>query len=152
MASASPRGSGTPQREQVTRFQNWVYRDVLPGLRRHGHYRLAGLVIEGEFDDPTTLTWVEVSALMRQRYGLHYTPAQLCRILRTHGVLRQDGAPRKQHQHMFWFTDGAWTVHPHHLRELAQRVVDGTRELREFRFIQARLELEGVGSPALGTK
>jgi prophage antirepressor-like protein len=135
-------------RAQVERFQRWVHHEVLPSIRRHGRYQLDARVIEGEFDEPHTLTWDEFAATLRQRYGLHYTAAQLTRILRTHGVLKQTGAPRKDYVNFLWWTGSAWNVHPHVVRQLAQKVVDGTRELREFRFIQAHLELDGIGSPA----
>lgn len=99
---------------------------------------------DGYFE-PHTLTWDETTALLRQRYGLALTVNELTRMLRTAGVLKQNGAPRKAYQHCFWFTGSSWTVHPHVIPELAGQVVTTGRELQEFRFIQARLELDGVG-------
>ena len=37
-------------------------------------------------------------------------------------------------------------MHPHAVPQLVQQIADTFRELQEFRFIQARLELEGVGT------
>jgi hypothetical protein len=101
------------------------------------------------FFEPHTLTWDEAAALIAQRYGIPMTANQLTRTLRTAGVLKQVGGPRKEYQHLFWFTGAAWNVHPHVLPQIAQKVHDTTRELQEFRFIQYRLQLEGVGQQAL---
>lgn len=96
------------------------------------------------FFEPTTLTYDEVCALLRQRYGMSFSVVQLCRMLRTAGVLKVNGAPKKKFVHWYWFTDSAWNIHPHVLPEVAGRLVEKTREIQEFRFIQARLELEGL--------
>ena len=101
--------------------------------------------VEGEFFEPTTLTYDEVCALLRQRYGMSFSVVQLTRMLRTAGVLKVNGAPKKRFVHWFWFTDSAWNIHPHVIPEVAGRLVEKTREIQEFRFIQARLELEGLG-------
>lgn len=132
-------------RAQVERFQNWVYRQVLPSIRKTGGYKVTQRVVEGNFFEPTTLTWDEATALIRQRYGIALTVSELTRMLRTAGVLKQNGAPRKEYGAWFWFTGSAWTVHPHILAQMAQKAYDIGRELQDFRFIQARLELEGVG-------
>lgn len=129
-------------RGQVERFQNWIYRDVLPSLRRTGRYERA-------IDEPVTLTWDEVTTLMRQRYGLVVSVPVLTRTLRAAGVLRQTGVPRKVHQHFFWFTGTSWTIHPHAVPFLTRQFEDTAHQLREFRFIQARLELDGMtGEPS----
>lgn len=59
---------------------------------------------------------------------------------------RSLGGPRKPYANLFWFTGSAWNVHPHAVPQLVQQIADTFRELQEFRFIQARLELEGVGT------
>lgn len=102
-------------------------------------------MVAGSVFEPHTLTWDEVGALIRQRYGIAMTVNELTRMLRTASVLKQTGAPRKQYAHWFWFTGSAWTVHPHVVPEMAQRVYVTGRELQDFRFLQARLEMEGVG-------
>lgn len=132
-------------RARVERFQRWVHHEVLPSIRRTGGYKVAPKVVEGGFFEPHTLTWDEATALIRQRYGISLTVNELARMLRTAGVLKQTGAPRKEYAHMFWFTGSSWTIHPHVLPQLAQKAYDVGRELQDFRFIQARLELEGVG-------
>lgn len=125
-------------REQVERFQNWIYREVLPSLRRTGHYEQA-------IDEPVTYTWDEVTTVIRQRYGVVVSVPALTRMLRTAGILRQTGVPKKQHQHFFWFTGTAWEIHPHTVPFLTRAFEDTARQLQEFRFLQARLELEGIG-------
>lgn len=125
-------------RTQVLRFQNWIYRDVLPALRR-GNQR------DRAVDEPVTYTWDEVTTIIRQRYGVTVSVAALTRMLRTAGILRQTGAPKKQHQHFFWFTGTAWEIHPHAVPFLMRSFEDTTRELEQFRFMQVRLELDGVG-------
>lgn len=134
----------------VQRFQRWLFHEVLPSLRRTGSSPVpAGYVDAEEFYQPHTLTWDETRALIRQRYGIPMSVNDLTRTLRTAGVLKQNGTPRKEWEHLFWFTGSAWNVHPHMVAQLTKRVVDTGRELQEFRFLQAQLELEGVGSPAL---
>jgi hypothetical protein len=102
-------------------------------------------MVAGSIYEPHTLTWDEVCAVMRQRYGLPLTINELCRMLRTAGVLKQTGAPTKRYQHLFWFTGTAWNVHPHVMPEIVVKVVNTGRELQDFRFIQARLQLDGIG-------
>ena len=135
-------------RAQVQRFQDWVYKEVLPSLRRTGSYTIPTQRVElEEFHQPYTLTWDEVCALLRQRYGMPYTVNQLTRALKSGGVLKQVGGPRKEWQHFFWFTGSAWNIHPHMVAQLAKKVVDTDQALQGMRFLQAQLNLEGVGSP-----
>jgi prophage antirepressor-like protein len=125
-------------RAQVERFQNWIYREVLPSLRRTGRYEQA-------IDEPLTHTWDEVTTIIRQRYGVVVSVAALTRMLRTAGILRQTGVPKKAHQHFFWFAGTAWEIHPHAIPFLTRTFEDTARQLQEFRFMQTRLELDGVG-------
>lgn len=134
----------------VERFQRWLFHEVLPQIRKSGGYKIATQHTEVEdFYQPHTLTWDETRALIRQRYGIPMSVNELTRTLRTAGVLKQNGTPRKEWEHLFWFTGSSWNVHPHMVAQLTKRVVDTGRELQQFRFLQAQLELEGVGSPAL---
>lgn len=133
-------------REQVTRFQAWVYGEVLPSIRKTGGYVAARHAAAASIYEPHTLTWDETAALIAQRFGINMTVNELTRMLRTAGVLKQTGAPTKAHRHMFWFTGTAWNVHPHVVPQVAQKIYDTGRELQDFRFIQARLQFEGVGN------
>lgn len=127
-------------RAQVERFQRWVHHEVLPSIRRTGHYGHA-------IDEPLTYTWDEVTTVIRQRYGIQVSVAVLTRMLRTAGILRQTGVPKKAHQHFFWFTGSAWEIHPHAVPFLTRQFEDTARQLQDFRFIQTRLELElGTGT------
>lgn len=132
-------------REQVTRFQTWVYSEVLPSIRKTGGYVAAHRTVPASIYEPHTLTWDEASALLAQRSGIVLTVNEMTRILRTAGVLKQNGSPTKRYRHMFWFTGTAWTIHPHVIPEMVAKVYDTGRELQDFRFIQARLQFEGVG-------
>lgn len=129
-------------RAQVIRFQDWIYRDVLPAIRRRGFYGR-------EMDEPVTYTWDEVTTIIRQRYGVLVSVPQLTRMLRTAGILRQTGVPKKAHQHFFWFTGTAWEIHPHAVPFLIRKFEDTARELEQFRFLQTRLELDGFASREL---
>lgn len=102
--------------------------------------------VAGSFFEPHTLTWDEVTALFSQNFGVVLTVPELTRMLRTGGVLKQTGAPTKKYRHLFWFTGSAWNVHPHVMPQLVVKVYDTGRELQDFRFIQARLQFEGVGA------
>lgn len=132
-------------RAQVTRFQTWVYSEVLPSIRKTGGYVAAHRAAPASIYEPHTLTWDEASALLAQRSGIVLTVNEMTRILRTAGVLKQNGSPTKRYRHMFWFTGTAWTIHPHVIPEMVAKVYDTGRELQDFRFIQARLQFEGVG-------
>lgn len=135
-------------RAKVRRFQDWVYKEVLPSLRRTGSYTIPTQRVEvEEFHQPFTFTWDEVCALLRQRYGMPYTVNQLTRALKSGGVLKQTGGPKKEWLHFFWFTGSAWNIHPHMVAQLAKKVVDTDQALQGMRFLQAQLNLEGIGSP-----
>lgn len=131
-------------RDDAEQFQNWVFCEVLPSIRKTGGYQLP---VENQFE-PTTLTWDEAAAVMRQRYGFDDSVNQLTRKLRSAGVLKQVGAPRAPYRDLFWFTGSAWTVQPWAVSRLAARIYRMEKSLyekREFHFIQGRLELEGLG-------
>lgn len=129
-------------RGQVARFQAWVYAEVLPAIRRTGTYRTPMGV---DAAAPDTYTYDEVCGVLRQHFGVNLTVNELTRNLRSGGVLKQNGAPTKKYAHLFWFTGTAWNVHRHVVPQLAYRVYETGRELQDFRFIQARLQLDGVG-------
>lgn len=132
----------------VERFQRWLFHEVLPEIRKTGGYQFPTQRVEvEEFHQPYTLTWDEVCALLRQRYGMPYTVNQLTRALKSGGVLKQAGGPKKEWLHFFWFTGSAWNVHPHMVAQLAKKVVDTDQALQGMRFLQAQLNLEGIGSP-----
>ncbi len=140
-------------REAVTRFQDWVFKVVLPSIRRSGGYVSTNPTHAApqprnpmaHVFDPTTFTWEEVAALMYQRTGISLTIHELTRMCRAAGILKQTGAPTAKFKHLFWFTGTSWNVHSHVIPQLTFKVFETGRELQDFRFIQARLELEGVG-------
>ncbi|MFE5290313.1 Rha family transcriptional regulator [Nocardia sp. NPDC056611] len=90
---------------------------------------------------PNTVTWMELAALIRQRYGISLEVADITRALRDGGVLMQNcSAPKKAYRQWFWFTGSAWTVHPHVLPELVRKLVDTRRALGDMQS-QLRLDL-----------
>lgn len=100
-------------------------------------------VIEAHFtggrhhvNEPNTVTWEELAALIAQRYGLVFEVVDLRRALRDGGVLKQNGAPRKNYRAWFWFTGSAWTVHPHVMPQLLRKAVDTRKALGD---VQAQL-------------
>src|SRR5262249_50286537 len=99
---------------------------------------------------PAAFTYDEVCGVLRQYFGITLTVNELTSNLRSGGVLKQNGAPTKRYQHLFWFTGSAWNVLSHVMPQIAYRVSDRGREMQDFRFIQARLQLEGVGVPPAG--
>lgn len=133
-------------RPKLIEYQSDVA-DVIEKYWTHGQV-INPRAVAGSMYEPHTLTWDEVCALLGQQFGVVLTVNELTRMLRTGGVLKQTGAPTKAYRHLFWFTGSAWNVHPHVMPQLVVKVYDTGRELQDFRFIQARLELDGVGSPA----
>ncbi|MFT4126254.1 MAG: phage antirepressor N-terminal domain-containing protein [Gordonia sp. (in: high G+C Gram-positive bacteria)] len=91
---------------------------------------------------PNTVTWDELSALMRQRYGIDLDVCDITRALRDGGVLKQTNAPRKAHRNWFWFTGSAWTIHPHLLPELTRKVVETRKVLGDAAAIQMELAMD----------
>lgn len=135
-------------RAQVERFQNWVYREVLPSIRRTGGYvvpRQQVPAFGANIAPPDVFTYDEVCAALRQFFGISLTVNELTRNLRAGGVLKQNGAPTKKHAHLFWFTGSAWCIQAHNVPQIAFKVFETGRELQDFRFLQMRLELDGVG-------
>lgn len=140
-------------RATAERFQAWVFGTVLPTIRRTGGYvseRSTYTETQPRNSmepslEPGAYTWDEVAALLHQRTGIPLTVNELTRLLRAAGVLKQTGAPTAKYRHMFWFTGTSWNVHSHVLPQITYKVFQTGQELQDFRFIQARLELEGVG-------
>lgn len=113
-------------------------------------------VIEAHFSQPhhhvttpNTVTWDELSALMRQRYGIDLDAADITRALREGGVLKQTGAPKKPYRNWFWFTGSAWTVHPHILPELTRKVVNTRKAIGDLQAIQMELAMDSEFAAAL---
>ena len=91
---------------------------------------------------PNTVTWDELAALIRQRYGIDLEASDITRALRDGGVLKQTGTPRKKYRGWFWFTGSAWTVHPHILPELTRKVVETRKVLGDAQAIQMELAMD----------
>lgn len=127
-------------RPKLVAYQSKVA-DVIEAYWTRGH-----AVNHRAVDEPFTYTWDEVTTIIRQRYGVAVSVPVLTRMLRTAGILRQSGVPKKAHQHFFWFTGTAWEIHPHAIPFLTRSFEDTARQLQEFRFIQARLEFEGMAA------
>jgi prophage antirepressor-like protein len=128
-------------RDQVRRFQRWVFHDVLPAIRRHGHYEVA---------EPASFTWKQFSQILYQRYGLKLSVPQITSALRTAGVLCQDGTPRSKYADWFWMTnEGTVNVLSFTIVRVATKITETRMALIErLQWHQMRLELDGVGASA----
>lgn len=91
---------------------------------------------------PNTVTWDELAALMRQRYGIDLDVPDITRALRDGGVLKQTNAPRKAFRSWFWFTGSSWTIHPHLLPEITRKVVETRKVLGDAAAIQMELAMD----------
>lgn len=98
--------------------------------------------------EPIAWTWDEAAAILRQRYGLRFTAVGLTRALRSAGLLKVNGTPRSRFTDLFWFSGTHWEVHPHAVAFIARKLAEAQRDAAQFRFIQTRLEVEGVGQVA----
>lgn len=103
-------------RAQVVRFQNWVYRDVLPSLRRHGSYSLAtsapreigGLITYAKAE---VVSFDDATAIYFQERGENYDVGYFTNILRAAGYLRQGSTtPRKKKRKFFHFNNTVWQI------------------------------------------
>ena len=135
-------------RDQVDRFQNWVFHDVLPSLRAHGQYTAP---VPGNFAEPVVLNWDTAAAHLRQRYGLPIEDAMEMRERLTDaGVLRQSGVPCKEYRDLFWPVGRRFDIHAHALPILAGRVTKELYRLAEAQAgVQTALELDAIGRAAL---
>ncbi|OMI34453.1 BRO-N domain-containing protein [Streptomyces sparsogenes] len=135
-------------RDQVDRFQHWVFHDVLPSLRQHGHYSPP---VPGNFPEPDVLTWDTAAAHLRQRYGMPIDDAiKLRERLTDAGVLRLTGTPRKEYRDLFWPVGRRFDIHVHALPILAGRVAQELYRLAEAQSgVQTALELDAVARRAL---
>jgi prophage antirepressor-like protein len=135
-------------RDQVERFQHWIFHDVLPSLRKHGHYTPP---IPGNFPEPVVLTWDTAAAHLRQRYGLPIDGAiEMRERLTDAGVLKLTGTPRKEYRDLFWPVGRRFDIHMHALPLLAGRVARELYRLAEAQAgVQTALELDAIGRAAI---
>jgi hypothetical protein len=135
-------------RDQVDRFQHWVFHDVLPSLRSTGQYTAP---VPGNFPEPHTLTLDSAAAHLRQRYGLPIEDAMdLVDRLKGAGILRLSGTPCKEYRDLFWPVRRHFEVHAHALPILAGRVTRELYRLAEAQAgVQTALELDAIERAAL---
>lgn len=124
-------------REQVARFQRWIFHEVLPSLRRHGRYELG----DGDGPVPATVTWEHAAAIGRARFGLGMSCDTWKRLLKSGGVLRLSGAPRVSYEDLFWPTETRWEIHSHSIPFLVQQAIRTKRQI-EAASLRAQLLLE----------
>lgn len=135
-------------RGQVERFQDWIYDDVLPTLRKTGQYTVP---VPGNFPEPFVLTWDSAAAHLRQRYGLPVEDAaELIDRLKDAGILKLTGTPCKEYRDLFWPVGRRFDIHAHALPILAGRVTKTLYQLAEAQAgVQTALELDAIGRAAL---
>lgn len=118
-------------RDQVVRFQNWVFRDVLPEIRRSGSYAVSEARAELGDDPfkPDAYTWKETCTVIRQEFRVRVGVVDLRRTLMAAGVLNQQFEPKTSFADCFWWTGSAYLVFRHcvpaiffHYRETKRKV------------------------------
>lgn len=136
-------------RDQVERFQRWLYHDVLPALRKYGRYSVNP--VPGNFPEPVVFTWEVAAAHLRQRYGLPIEDAmELRERLTDAGILKLTGTPCKEFRDLFWPVGRRFDIHAHALPILAGRVTRELYKLAESQAgVQTALELDAIGRAAL---
>jgi hypothetical protein len=97
--------------------------------------------------EPTTFPLSDAVVLMRQKFGVRVPVAELTRILRAGGVLRQDGKPKAEYQALFWHTGSAYEVFGHAIEPLYRRYE--STKIRLEMAAQMRLPMEPPGWPEL---
>jgi prophage antirepressor-like protein len=135
-------------RDQVDRFQRWVFNDVLPSLRKTGQYSAP---VPGNLPEPVVLTLESAAAHLRQRYGLPVEDVtDLANRLKDAGVLKLTGTPCKEYRDLFWPVGRRFDIHAHALPILAGRVTRELYRLAEAQAgVQTALELDAIGRAAL---
>lgn len=121
-------------RAAVYRFQRWVFHEVVPQMMRAG---------QASGPEPGAVwSWDEVSAQIRQRYGLDYKPTQITSGLRSAGWLKAGGAtPKHEYRNHFWHTGTAYLLLPHVMPELVADLVGTLREIGEPQAQQYQLTI-----------
>lgn len=139
-------------RDQVDRFQRWLYHEVLPALRKYGQY--GGSPVPGNFPEPVVLTWEVAAAHLRQRYALPVDDAhELIDRLKDVGVLKLTGVPCKPYRDLFWPVGRRFDIHAHALPVIAGHLSRALQRMVEAQSgVQTALELDAIGRRALGRR
>jgi predicted lipoprotein len=90
---------------------------------------------------------VDAVVLIRQQFGVKVPVAELTRVLRQGGVLRQDNKPKADYEALFWHTGTAYEVFGHRIEAL-YRLYESTK-LRLEMAARARLRMDPPGGPEL---
>jgi hypothetical protein len=146
LATIDERRVGEAARPTLVAYQLEVA-DAIEAYWTHG--RAINPRLGPDAFDPDTWSWDEVAGVLAQRYGIVKTVNDLTRLLRSGGVLKQNGAPAKQYRPWFWFTGNAWQVHPHVVPQLARKVSATEMDLRSVQLqlaggVEAAEELPGL--------
>ncbi len=96
---------------------------------------------------PLTFPLSDAVVLMRQKFGVKVPVAELTRVLRQGGVLRQDGRPKAKYEALFWHTGSAFEVFGHAV-EAVYRLYESTK-IRLEMAAQTRLPVDPPGWPEL---
>lgn len=121
-------------RAQVARFQNWVFREVLPAIRRHGYYAPQNVRPEIADDPfkPDAYTWKETCTVIRQEYRVRVGVVDLRRTLMAAGVLNQQFEPKADFADCFWWTGTAYLVFRHCVPALWFHYREAKRKIQVF--------------------
>lgn len=137
-------------RAQVVRFQNWVYREVLPAIRRHGSYSVEPVAVGRDEDPfgPDAYTWKETCTVIRQNYHVRVGVPKLRRTLMAAGVLNQQFEPKADFADCFWWTGTAYLVFRHCVPAIFFHYQATERKLQAFSTNRPSLE-KGNGQDGL---
>lgn len=100
--------------------------------------------------EPKTFPLTDVVVLIRQRFGVRISVADLTEKLRQGGVLRQDGKPKVKYEALFWHTSETSKTYEvfGHAIEAVYRLYESTK-LRLELAAQRQLPMDPPGWPAL---
>ncbi|MGY1946543.1 BRO-N domain-containing protein [Nocardia asiatica] len=117
----------------VYQFQRWVFHEVLPLMTRSG--LTVGL------RPGLAWNWDEISAQIRQRYGLDLLPNAITNAMRAAGWLKTGSCtPKARYAKHFWHSGTAFLLYPYALPELVADMVRTLRGLGDPRVQQYQLE------------
>ncbi len=100
---------------------------------------------------PKLLSLEEAAAVMRQVHGLDYTVVDLTRAMRSAGIIRLSGGPKKAHFNLLWWNGSAWHVVAEFLDILAGRLKqhESAVGLQLDHGVQLRMELDATDHRAV---
>ncbi|ANV27612.1 hypothetical protein BA939_23745 [Rhizobium sp. S41] len=143
---------------RISRFQRWVFHDVLPSIRKTGGYNSApSVTVEGLLANPETLLAItqgyalRIAEMGREMEGMKQEVGVLDRIAKSDGLygVRQTSQILQMEERKFvaWLMQIGWVF-----RHTGSKTLMGFAEKRKAGFMQHKLEVYTKGDGSEGSR